>query len=130
MQILFGTLSLRGLTSLLMPGQRWLLMVGFPDPQQAGVAATNFIVNVRHLQDNTAVAVTGTPSSIGTQPVIVMSDINAAGPLMEHAVAAAAAPPQAASDQAPPQQGTAARGTQARSSRSRSSKAPGAQEKT
>jgi hypothetical protein len=93
MQIVFGTLSLRGLSSFLMPQQAWLLMAGFPDPQQAGYAATNFIVNVRHLPDRSPVAVTGMPSSIGQQPVIVMSDINAAGSLMAHAVAAGMVPP-------------------------------------
>ncbi len=87
MQIIFGTLSIQGLRSFLDPGQAWLLMTGFPDPNQAGVAATNFIVNVRHLTDNTQVAVTGTRNVIGTQPVIIMSDVNAAGALMAHAMA-------------------------------------------
>ena len=87
MQIIFGTLSIQGLRSFLEPGNAWLLMTGFPDPNQAGVAATNFIVNVKHLADNTQVAVTGTRSVIGSQPVIIMADINAAGTLMAHAMA-------------------------------------------
>jgi hypothetical protein len=87
MEIIFGTLSIQGLRSFLEPGNAWLLMAGFPDPNQAGAAATNFIVNVRHLADNTQVAVTGTRNVIGTQPVIIMTDINAAGALMAHAIA-------------------------------------------
>lgn len=87
MQIIFGTLSIQGLHSFLEPGNAWLLMTGFPDPNQAGVAATNFVVNVKHLADNTQVAVAGTRSTIGSQPVIIMSDINAAGALMAHAMA-------------------------------------------
>src|SRR5258706_5978323 len=87
MQIIFGTLSIQGLRSFLDPGQAWLLMTGLPDRSQAGVAATTFIVNVRHLTDNTQVAVTGTRNVIGTQPVIIMSDVNAAGALMAHAMA-------------------------------------------
>jgi len=88
MEVIFGTLSIQGLNSLLMPQDSWLLLVGFPDPKQAGVAATNFIVNVRHLANQAQVAVTGTRSTLGSQSVIVMSDINAAGALMAHAVAA------------------------------------------
>jgi hypothetical protein len=87
MEIIFGTLSIQGLHSFMEPGNAWLLMAGFPDPNQAGVAATNFIVNVKHLADNAQVAVTGTRNAIGTQPVIIMSDINAAGALMGHAMA-------------------------------------------
>jgi len=87
MEIIFGTLLIQGLSSFLEPGNAWLLMSGFPDPNQAGAAATNFIVNVKHLASNTPVAVTGTRNAIGTQPVITMTDINAAGTLMEHAMA-------------------------------------------
>jgi hypothetical protein len=87
MEVNFGTLSIRGLNSLLMPQDAWLLLVGFPDPKQAAVAATNFIVNVRHLADQAHVAVTGAKSTVGSQAVIIMSDINAAGALMAHAVA-------------------------------------------
>jgi hypothetical protein len=87
MEITFGTLRRNGLSTYLEAGEYWLLMTGFPDPKQAGVAATNFIFNVKHLSENTPVAVTGTKNTIGTQPVIVMSDINAAGSLMEHAMA-------------------------------------------
>jgi hypothetical protein len=87
MEVNFGTLSIRGLNSLLMPQDAWLLLVGFPDPKQAAVAATNFIVNVRHLADQAHVAVTGTKGTVGSQAVIIMSDINAAGALMAHAVA-------------------------------------------
>jgi hypothetical protein len=61
-------------------------MSGFPDPDQAGHAATNFILNVRHLANGTPVAVTGSRNTIGTQPVIIMTDINAAGNLMDHAL--------------------------------------------
>lgn len=93
MQIFFGTLSVHGLSSVLMPENDWLLMINFPDPEQAGRAATNFIANVKHLPNNIPVAVTGTRSSIGAQPVIVMSDINAAGALIEHAVAGVASHP-------------------------------------
>lgn len=87
MEIIFGTLMIKGLSSFLEPGDAWLLMSGFPDPNQAGTAATNFIVNVKHLTNDTPVAVTGTRNVIGTQPVIIMTDINAAGTLMEHAMA-------------------------------------------
>ena len=87
MEIIFGTLSIQALHSFLEPGNAWLLMAGFPDPNQAGTAATNFIVNLKHLADNTQVAVTGTRNAIGTQPVIIMTDINAAGALMAHAMA-------------------------------------------
>jgi hypothetical protein len=83
----FGTLSIQGLNSFLTPQSSWLLLVGFPDPKQAAVAATNFIVNVRHLADQAQVAVTGARSTVGSQPIIIMSDINAAGALMAHAVA-------------------------------------------
>lgn len=85
MQIIFGTLSIRGLDSSLLPQSALLLMSGFPDPHHAACAATNFIVNVKGLTDGTAAAVTGMPTSIGTQAAIVMSDINAAGGLEAHA---------------------------------------------
>jgi hypothetical protein len=90
MEIIFGTLSIDEptLTSLLEPGDNWLLLSGFPDPEQAGRAATNFIMNVRHLPNAAPVAVTGTRNTIGTQPVIIMTDINAAGNLMQHAMIA------------------------------------------
>jgi hypothetical protein len=90
MEVIFGTLSIQGLNSLLMPQDSWLLLVGFPDPKQAAVAATNFIVNVRHLANQAQVAVTGTRGTVGAQLVIIMSDINAAGALMAHAVASPA----------------------------------------
>jgi hypothetical protein len=88
MELIFGTLSIDEpqLTSLLESGDQWLLLAGFPDPNQAGHAATNFIVNVRQLSNGESVAVTGTRNTIGTQPVIIMTDINAAGSLMEHAM--------------------------------------------
>lgn len=85
MQIIFGTLSILALDSFLQPQNALLLMVGFPDPQQAARAATNFIVNVKGIANGTAVAVTGTPNTIGNQPAIVMSDINPAGGLEAHA---------------------------------------------
>jgi hypothetical protein len=87
MQIFFGTLNVTGLSSFLKPPDSLLLMSGFPDPQQASAAATNFIVNVKGLSHGTAVAVTGTASSIGEQAAIVMSDINAGGALAAHAAA-------------------------------------------
>ncbi len=87
MQVIFGTLSIRALDSFLMPKESWLLLAGFPDSQHAARAATNFIVNVKGLADDTGVAVTGTTDTIGSQPVIIMSDINAAGSLMVHAMA-------------------------------------------
>jgi hypothetical protein len=85
MQIVFGTLSILGLNSFLLPQNALLLMAGFPDPQQAARAATNFIVNVKGIASGTAVAVTGAPTTIGNQPAIVMSDINPAGGLEAHA---------------------------------------------
>ena len=92
MELIFGTLSIDepNLTSLLVEAEasdNWLLLSGFPDPYQAGRAATNFIVNTRHLSSGVAVAVTGTRSTIGTQPVVTMTDISAAGSLMQHALA-------------------------------------------
>jgi len=85
MQIIFGTLSISGLDSFLNPQSALLLMIGFPDPQQAARAATNFIVNVKGIASGTAVAVTGTPTTIGSQPAIAMSDINPSGGLEAHA---------------------------------------------
>ena len=85
MQIIFGTLSIRGLDSLLLPQNALLLMAGFPDPHQAARAATNFIVNVKGIASGSAVAVTGMPTTIGSQPAIVMTDINLAGGLEAHA---------------------------------------------
>jgi hypothetical protein len=87
MQIIFGNLSRRDLDSFLNPQNDWLLLAGFPDPQQAAVAATNFIVNIRHLPDGAAVIVTGIPTAVGAQPAIIMTDINPAGELMSHAAA-------------------------------------------
>lgn len=88
MELIFGTLAIdmSQLVSSLDPGQEWLLMSGFPDPNQAGIAATHFILNVRHLSSGVGVAVSGTRNTIGTQPVIIMTDINAAGALMEPAM--------------------------------------------
>jgi hypothetical protein len=85
MQIIFGALSIKGLDSFLQPQDALLLLGGFPDPQQAARAATNFIVNVRAIPNGTPVAVTGVPTSIGSQPAIVMTDINRAGGLEVHA---------------------------------------------
>ncbi len=87
MEVNFGTISIRGLNSFLVPHEFWLLMAGFPDQKQAAIAATNFIVNVKHLADESDVAVIGVRSTAGSQPVIVMSDLNPAGPLMERAIA-------------------------------------------
>ena len=92
MQIIFGTLSIQGLNSLLLPQGSLLLMAGFPDPQQAARAATNFIVNIKGIADGTPVAVTGTPTSIGNQPAIIMSDINSSGGLEAHAPEAKTSP--------------------------------------
>jgi hypothetical protein len=93
MQIIFGKLSIdvESLTSILELGggeKDFLLLAGFPDAEQASHAATNFIVNQRHLGNGAMVVVTGTRSAIGTQPVIVMSDINASGQLTNHVLAA------------------------------------------
>jgi hypothetical protein len=88
MQIIFGTLSIAGLNCTLMPQDALLLMVGFPDPKQAARAATNFIVNVKGIANETPVAVTGTPATIGSQPAIVMSDINPSMGLEAHAAEA------------------------------------------
>jgi hypothetical protein len=85
MQIIFGMLSISGLTSTLLPQKALLLLSGFPDPVQAARAATNLIVNIKGIASGTAVAVTGTPATVGDQPSIIMSDINAAGGLEAHA---------------------------------------------
>ena len=69
---------------MLYPQNAVLLMAEFPDPHQAARAATNYIVNVRGI-GNGPVAVTGTPTSVGNQPAIVMSDINSSGGLEQHA---------------------------------------------
>jgi len=45
MQMIFGTLSISGLNSILLPQDALLLLVGFPDPQQAARAATSFIAH-------------------------------------------------------------------------------------
>ncbi len=84
-QIIFGTLSIFKLTSMLSPQNDLLLLTGFPDPNQAALAATNFIVNVKGLSTGTPVAVTGIPTQVGSQPAVVMSDINASGGLEQHA---------------------------------------------
>lgn len=84
-QIIFGTLSIFKLTSTLTPQNDLLLMTGFPDPNQAAVAATNFIVNIKGLSNGTPVAVKGIPTQVGSQPAVVMSDINASGGLEQHA---------------------------------------------
>jgi hypothetical protein len=92
MQIIFGSLSIIGLTSKLLPHQELLLMAGFPDPHQASRAATNFIVNVKAIPNGSGVAVTGVSTSVGSQPAIVMTDINPSGGLEQHAPEAQ--PPQ------------------------------------
>jgi hypothetical protein len=78
---------------MLRPQNALLLMSGFPDAQQASRAATNFIVNIKGLRSG-AVAVTGTSTSVGNQPAIVMTDINAAGGLEKHAPEALIASPK------------------------------------
>lgn len=87
---IYGTLSIieSQKTSFLEPGNNWLLLDEPPDPAQAGRAATELILNVKHLSNGAQVAVIGTRNTIGTQPVIVMEDINAAGILRERAVPA------------------------------------------
>ena len=89
---IFGTLSRQDLYSFLMPEGNWLLMDGFPDPAQAGDAATSYIDHVRHLPNNSPVMVTGTASTIRTQPVIVMSDIESAPSAAPEAMARIRAP--------------------------------------
>lgn len=88
MQIIFGRLSIVGLSSMLLPQNALLLMAGFPDPLQAARAATNFIVNVKGIPSGSSVAVTGTPTTVGSQPAIVMTDINTSGGLEKHATEA------------------------------------------
>lgn len=85
MQIIFGKLSISGLDSTLLPQNALLLMAGFPDPHQAARAATNYILNIKGIQSGTPVAVTGTPTTVGRQPAIVMTDINPSGGLEVHA---------------------------------------------
>jgi len=85
MQVIFGTLSIHALTSMLLPQDALLLMTGFPDPNQAARAATNFIVNIKGIPSGSRVAVTGIPTTVGSQPAIVMSDINLSGGLEQHA---------------------------------------------
>jgi len=94
MQIIFGKLSINGLTSMLLPQGAMLLMTGFPDPNQAARAATNYIVNIKGIASGTAVAVSGTPTTVGSQPAIVMTDINPSGGLEEHAVEFRTEPPR------------------------------------
>jgi hypothetical protein len=94
MQIIFGKLSITGLTSMLLPQDALLLMAGFPDPSQASRAATNFIVNIKGIPNGSAVAVTGTATTVGNQPAIVMTDINKAGGLEQHAPEANRTPQQ------------------------------------
>jgi hypothetical protein len=90
MQIFFGELQINDLDSMLVPPTAWLLLAGYSDPQHAGQAATNYIVNIKGLKSDTPVAVTGVSTTIGTQPAIVMSDINASGGLEQHLDGAAA----------------------------------------
>lgn len=85
MQVIFGRVLVHQLISELLPQNALLLLSGFPDPAQASRAATNFIVNVRNIPSGSPVAVTGTPTSVGNQPAIVLTDINAAGGLETHA---------------------------------------------
>src|SRR5437667_4934979 len=79
MQIVFDNSSLRGLDLYLMPQSAWLVMTGFSDHRQAAVAATHFIGNVRNLQDDMTVAVTGKRTLVDGQPAIMLTDVNAAG---------------------------------------------------
>ena len=85
MELYFGTISIRGLNSFLEPHDLLLLMEGFRN-QHASIAATNYIINIKHLADETEVAVVGAKRMVGSQGVVVMSDVNPAGPLMEHIV--------------------------------------------
>jgi len=84
MQMFFGQLTVNGLDSMLVPPNAWLLLGGYSDPQHAGWAATNYIVNVKGLKSGTPVAVSGIQTTVGTQPAIVMSEINASGGLEQH----------------------------------------------
>jgi hypothetical protein len=84
MQMFFGQLQINGLDSFLVPPDAWLLLGGYSDPQHAGWAATNYIVNVKGLKSGTPVAVSGIQTTVGSQPAIVMSDINASGRLEQH----------------------------------------------
>lgn len=84
MQIFFGQLTISGLDSMLVPPNAWLLLGGYSDPQHAGWAATNYIVNVKGLKSGTPVVVSGVQTMVGTQPAIVMSEINASGGLEQH----------------------------------------------
>ena len=76
MQHFAGTLSIQGSTSILLEQNAILLLAGFPDVNQAKNAATNFIHSVKGIASGTAVVVTGEASVVGTQSVIVMTDIN------------------------------------------------------
>lgn len=87
MEFIFGAVSIRGLDSFLVPPNAWLLMAGFPDVRQAARAATNFIVNVRRIQNGSHVAVTGIKKTVGQQPAFEMTDINLAGTLALHFIA-------------------------------------------
>jgi hypothetical protein len=73
-----GILSISGTLSTLLPNGELLLLAGFPDPQQASSAATDFIKNVKGIPSGTLVDVIGNPvpTAPGEQPEIVMSDIN------------------------------------------------------
>jgi hypothetical protein len=84
MQMFFGQLQINGLDSFLVPPNAWLLLGGYSDPQHAGWAATNYIVNVKGLKSGTPVALSGIATSVGSQPAIVMSEINASGGLEQH----------------------------------------------
>ena|SRR5579863_9992538 len=84
MQMFFGQLTINGLDCMLVPPNAWLLLGGYSDPQHAGWAATNYIVNVKGLKSGTPVALSGIQTTVGTQPAIVMNDINASGGLEQH----------------------------------------------
>jgi hypothetical protein len=90
MQIFFGQLTINGLDSMLVPPNAWLLLADYSDPQHAGWAATNYIVNVKGLKSGTPVVVSGIQTTVGAQPAIVMTDINASGGLEQHLNNAAA----------------------------------------
>lgn len=75
MAIIAGILSRRDLDSFLEPNF-WLLLDGKGNDRQAADAATE-LVKARQLEDQDPVNVTGTRGSRGSQPVIVMTDINA-----------------------------------------------------
>ena len=75
MALIPGILSRRDIDSFLEPNF-WLLLDGIGDDRQAADAATE-LVKERQLEDQDPVIVTGARDSRGSQPVIVMTDINA-----------------------------------------------------